>query len=45
MVNQARLQQNVVDMHRLGIAPATIDVAPHLDMSLAKEAAARLGGS
>jgi ABC-type nitrate/sulfonate/bicarbonate transport system substrate-binding protein len=45
MVNEARLQQNVVDMHRLGIAPATIDVKPHVDMSLAKEAASRLGGS
>ena len=45
MVDVQRLQQNVIDMHRLGIAPATIDVKPHVDMSLAREAAARLTGS
>jgi NitT/TauT family transport system substrate-binding protein len=45
MVNVERLQQNVNDMHRLGIAPATIDVKPHVDMSLAREAAGRLGNN
>jgi NitT/TauT family transport system substrate-binding protein len=45
MVDVARLQQNVNDMHKLGIVPATIDVKPKVDMSLAREAVARLGGS
>ena len=44
MVDVARLQKNVNDMHKLGIVPATIDVTPKVDMSLAREAAARLGG-
>jgi ABC-type nitrate/sulfonate/bicarbonate transport system substrate-binding protein len=43
MVNVERLQKNVIDMHRLGIAPATIDVKPYVDLSLAREAAARVG--
>ena len=42
MVDVARLQKNVVDMKAAGIIPAAIDVAPYVDMSLAKEAAARL---
>jgi NitT/TauT family transport system substrate-binding protein len=43
LVDVARLQQNVNDMHKLGIVPATINVTPKVDMSLAREAAARLG--
>ena len=42
MVDSARLQKNVVDMKAAGIIPATIDVGPYVDMSLAQEAAARL---
>ena len=45
LVDVARLQKNVNDMHTLGIVPATIDVTPKVDMSLAREAAARLDGS
>ncbi len=42
MVDAARLQKNVEDMKTAGIIPTAIDVAPYVDMSLAKEAAARL---
>jgi sulfonate transport system substrate-binding protein len=42
MVDVARLQKNVDDMKKAGIIPASIDVAPYVDLSLAKEAAARL---
>ena len=43
LVNVDRLQKNVIDMHRLGISPASIDVKPYVDLSLAREAAVRLG--
>lgn len=36
------LQQNVDIMYEAGIVPSTIDVAPYVDMSLAKEAGARV---
>jgi hypothetical protein len=36
------LQNNVDVMHEAGVIPSTIDVAPYVDMSLAKEAAARV---
>jgi len=42
MVDIARLQRNVETMKETGIVPAAIDVRPHVDMSLAQEAAARL---
>jgi sulfonate transport system substrate-binding protein len=42
MVDVARLQKNVDDMKRAGIVPAAIAIAPYVDMSLAREAAARL---
>jgi NitT/TauT family transport system substrate-binding protein len=42
MVDVDRLQKNVNDMKTAGIVPAAIKVAPYVDMSLAKEAAARL---
>jgi len=42
MVDSERLQKNVDDMKTAGIVPTAIDVAPHVDMSLAREAAARL---
>jgi|SRR5579862_5383652 len=41
MVDVARLQRNVDDMKTAGIVPADIKVAPYVDLSLAKEAAAR----
>lgn len=37
-----RMQKNVDDLKKLGILDNTIDVAKYVDMSLAKEAAARL---
>lgn len=42
MVDVARLQNNVETMKQAGIVPSAIDVGPYVDMSLAKEAAARL---
>jgi sulfonate transport system substrate-binding protein len=42
MVDDARLQHNVKDMKETGIVPAAIDVAPYVDLSLVKEAAARI---
>lgn len=42
MVDITRLQKNVDDMRKVGIVPARIDVRPYVDMSLAREAAARL---
>ena len=45
MVDVERLQKNVNTMKEAGIIPTAIDVAPYVDMSLAKEAAARLGNT
>ena len=45
MVNVERLQKNVEDMKALGITKTSFDVKPLVDLSLAKEAAARVGGS
>lgn len=42
MVDVARLQKNVETMKETGIIATAIDVKPYVDMSLAKEAAARL---
>jgi NitT/TauT family transport system substrate-binding protein len=42
MVDVARLQKNVATMKEAGIIATAIDVKPYVDMSLAKEAAARL---
>lgn len=42
MVDVARLQKNVDDMKVAGIVPEAIKVAPLVDLSLAKEAAARV---
>jgi NitT/TauT family transport system substrate-binding protein len=42
MVDAKRLQRNVDDMNRAGIVPGTIDVSKYVDVSLVKEAAARL---
>jgi len=41
-VDVARLQHNVETMKEAGIIPTSIDVRPYVDMSLVKEAAARL---
>ncbi|HEX9837648.1 MAG TPA: ABC transporter substrate-binding protein [Alphaproteobacteria bacterium] len=41
MVDAARLQKNVNHMKEAGVVPDTIDVAKHVDASLAREAAAR----
>jgi len=43
MVNVERLQKNIDDLKSLGLIPAAIEAAKVVDMSLAKEAAARLG--
>jgi sulfonate transport system substrate-binding protein len=42
MVDVALLQKNVDDMKKAGIIPAAIDVKPYVDLSLVKEAAARI---
>lgn len=42
MVDVARLQKNVNDMKTAGIIPEAINVTPYVDLSLAKEAAARV---
>jgi NitT/TauT family transport system substrate-binding protein len=42
LVDIARLQKNVESMKEAGIVPQAIDVRPYVDMSLAKEAAARI---
>jgi sulfonate transport system substrate-binding protein len=42
MVDVERLQKNVDDMQKAGIVPKTIDVKPYVDLSLVKEAAARV---
>lgn len=41
MVDVERLQKNVDDIKTAGLVPTAIDVAPYVDMSLAREAAAR----
>lgn len=41
LVDATRLQENVNTMKEAGIIPTAINVAPHVDMSLAIEAAAR----
>lgn len=42
MVDVSRLQKNVETMKEAGIIPTAINVTPYVDMSLVKEAAARL---
>jgi sulfonate transport system substrate-binding protein len=41
MVDVERLQKNVDDMKEAGIVPTALKVAPYVDLSLVKEAAAR----
>jgi NitT/TauT family transport system substrate-binding protein len=45
MVDLDRYQKNIDDLHRFGLSPVTIDIKPYIDMSMAREAAARTGGS
>jgi NitT/TauT family transport system substrate-binding protein len=42
LIDVERFQKNVDDLHALKILPMTTKVAPHIDNSLAKEAAARI---
>ena len=42
LVDPKVLQQNVDDLHKLGLTKGTFDVSKHLDMSLVKEAATRI---
>jgi NitT/TauT family transport system substrate-binding protein len=42
LIDVERFQKNVDDLHELKILPMTAKVAPHIDNSLAKEAAARV---
>ena len=42
MIDVTRFQKNVDDLKAADVLPMTIPVAPHIDMSLAKEAAARV---
>jgi NitT/TauT family transport system substrate-binding protein len=41
MVDPVRFQKNVDDLKKADVLPVTLPVAPHIDMSLAKEAGAR----
>jgi NitT/TauT family transport system substrate-binding protein len=43
LVDLARFQKNVDDLHKAGLAAGTIEAARYVDMSLAREALARLG--
>ena len=43
LVDVARLQKNIEDMSQAGTVPANIDVQRYVDLSLAREAAARIG--
>jgi NitT/TauT family transport system substrate-binding protein len=42
LVNVARYQKNIDDLHKLGILPSTLDVSKYVDNSLAEEAAKRV---
>ena len=42
LIDPARFQKNVDDLKKADVLPVTIPVAPHIDLSLAKEAGARL---
>ena len=42
LIDVERFQKNIDDLHELKILPMTMKVAPHIDNSLAKEAAARV---
>lgn len=42
LVNVARYQRNIDDLHKLGILPTTLDVSKYVDNSLAEEAAKRV---
>ena len=42
LVNVARYQRNIDDLHKLGILPTTLDVSKYVDNSLAEEAAKRI---
>ena len=42
LIDVARFQKNVDDLHELKILPMTTKIAAHIDNSLAKEAAARI---
>ena len=42
LVNVARYQKNIDDLHKLGILPTTLDVSKYVDNSLAEEAAKRV---
>ena len=42
LVNVARYQRNIDDLHKLGILPTSLDVSKYVDNSLAEEAAKRV---
>jgi NitT/TauT family transport system substrate-binding protein len=42
LIDVARYQKNVDDLHREGLVPGTIDATKYVDTSIAREAAARL---
>jgi NitT/TauT family transport system substrate-binding protein len=42
LIDPARFQKNVDDLKNIGVLPMSIPVAPHIDLSLAKAAAARV---
>jgi hypothetical protein len=42
LIDAARFQKNVDDLKNADVLPMTIPVAPHIDLSLAKEAASRV---
>jgi NitT/TauT family transport system substrate-binding protein len=43
LIDLARYQKNIDDFHAAGLLPGTIDASKHVDTSIAREAAARIG--
>jgi NitT/TauT family transport system substrate-binding protein len=43
LIDLARYQKNIDDLHKAGLLSGTIDAAKHVDTSIAREAAARVG--
>jgi NitT/TauT family transport system substrate-binding protein len=42
LIDVARYQKNIDDLHKAGLLPGTIDASKHVDTSIAREAAGRL---
>ena len=42
LIDLPRYQKNIDDLHQAGLLPATIDASKYVDLTIAREAAARL---